>query len=85
MTTQNACITLCSCRIVVQFGTAVMRHISRSLEEGQQPRLCWECLCQTGDVNASKSEKNVQELKHLYNTTLESRAIVKINVKNRFI
>ena len=51
------CITLCSCRIAVQFGTAAMRHTSRSFVEAQQPRLCRECLGLTGDVNELKSRK----------------------------
>ena len=66
-------LTLCSCRIVVQFGTVAMRHTSRRLLEGQQPRLCRECLGQTGDVNVLKSRKtNIKLSSSERNDTRES-------------
>lgn len=62
------CITLCSYRIAVQFGTAAMRYTLRSLLEGEQPQLCRECLGQTGDVNELKSGKiNIKPISNLRN------------------
>ena len=50
-----------------------MRHTSRRLLEGQQPRLCRKCLGQTGDVNELKSRKiNIKLNSSERNNTRES-------------